>query len=45
MVLSSTLEGQYDSLLNGTEGTAATAGSYVVFIGDDGDTISYDYQI
>lgn len=45
VVLNPTLEGQYDSLLNGTEGTAVTAGSYVVFIGNDGDTISYDYQI
>ena len=45
VVLSPTLEGQYDSLLNDPEGTAVTAGSYVVFIGNDGDTISYDYQV
>ena len=45
VVLSPTLAGIYDSLANGPEGTAVTAGCYVVFIGNEGDTIRYDYQV
>lgn len=45
VVLSPSLEAVYDSLTNGPDGTAVTAGSYVVFIGNNGDTISYDYQV
>lgn len=45
VVLSPTLAGIYDSLVNGPEGTAVSAGCYVVFIGNPGDTISYNYQV
>ena len=45
LVISPALEGVYDSLANGPDGTAVTAGSYVVFIGNDGDAVSYDYQV
>lgn len=44
VVLSPSLEPIYDSLTNGSDGTAVTAGSYVVFIGNDGDAVIYDYQ-
>lgn len=43
LVLSPSLVSIYDSLTNGSEGTAVTAGSYVVFIGNDGDAITYEY--
>ena len=45
VVLSPALETLYDSLTGGPDGTTVTAGSYVVFIGNDGDTITYDYPV
>jgi hypothetical protein len=45
VVVSPSLVTVYDSLTNGPDGTAVTAGSYVVFIGSEGDTVTYDYQV
>lgn len=45
VVLSPTLDVTYDSLINGPEGASVTAGSFVIFIGNNGDTINYDYQV
>lgn len=45
IVVSPSLEAVYDSLTDGPDGCAVTAGSYVIFVGNDGDTINYNYQI
>ncbi|MBU4438014.1 MAG: beta-lactamase family protein, partial [Firmicutes bacterium] len=34
----------YDTLFSGSESVPVTAGSYVLFIGNDGDTFSYQYS-
>jgi CubicO group peptidase (beta-lactamase class C family) len=39
------LQPSYDSLESDAEGTAVTAGSYLLFIGKPGDSFSFDYTI
>lgn len=45
VIFSSELEWIYDSMINGTEGTAVTEGSYIVFIGNTGDAFEYEYTV
>lgn len=44
VIYDSSLQASYDSLTNETGGAEVTAGSYILFIGNEGDTFSYQYS-
>ena len=44
VIYDSDLQASYDSLTDEAGGTEVTAGSYILFVGNEGDTFSYQYN-
>ncbi len=45
IIFSPDLKVKYDSLLNGVKEVAVSSGSYVIFIGNSGDSFEFEYSI